>query len=134
MTAAGPDDDAGLHRVRIEGKKLRYVLEFFGQILGPTDEVLQRLERVQDALGEYNDLRVQTAHLNAALQGESPGGRGAIARAAATGAALATLERRRAKARERCARRLSELSKREFSRAIARITEGQTEDERRTDR
>jgi hypothetical protein len=38
------------------------------------------------------------------------------------GAVLATLERRRAKARARCARRLSELSGRAFSRFFARVT------------
>jgi CHAD domain-containing protein len=121
MGEGEPIDDAGLHRARIEVKKLRYVIEFFAVLLPGADGVIERLGRVQDALGEYNDLRQQTARLGDALGAVAPRGRSAIEQAAAMGAVLATLERRRAKARARCARRLAELSGRAFSRAFARV-------------
>jgi CHAD domain-containing protein len=110
--------------VRIECKKLRYAAEFFGSLFGHADDLLARLERVQDALGEYNDLRVQSARLSALLRAESAAAPGAIERAAAIGAALAALERRRAKSRARCEERLAELAGRGFVRAVERITAG----------
>lgn len=54
-----------LHRLRIEGKKLRYLLEFFRGVF-PAETVgppIAALKRLQDNLGELNDLRVQQAAL-----------------------------------------------------------------------
>jgi CHAD domain-containing protein len=54
-----------LHRLRIEGKKLRYLLEFFRGVF-PAEIVvppIAALKRLQDNLGEFNDLRVQQAAL-----------------------------------------------------------------------
>jgi CHAD domain-containing protein len=51
--------------MRIDCKKLRYLLEFFRSLYPPADvtEVVQALKRLQDNLGEINDLRVQQASL-----------------------------------------------------------------------
>ena len=58
----GPDSpDTMLHALRIEAKKLRYLLEFF-QSLFPPEEVgllVKHLKRLQNNLGDYNDLSVQ---------------------------------------------------------------------------
>lgn len=54
-----------LHRLRIEGKKLRYLLEFFRSLFA-TDDVeplIKDLKQVQDLLGSVNDLRVQQHRL-----------------------------------------------------------------------
>lgn len=52
-------DYAYLHEVRIAGKKLRYLLEFFGPIVkGRHDKSLKRLARFQRKLGSLNDLVV----------------------------------------------------------------------------
>lgn len=54
-------DDKGLHALRIECKKLRYVLEFFASLLSPETLApsLKQLRRLQDSLGHYHDLCVQ---------------------------------------------------------------------------
>jgi Uncharacterized conserved protein len=53
-------EDAGyatLHAVRIAGKKLRYLLEFFSPVLdGSNATTIARLTSVQDELGKLNDL------------------------------------------------------------------------------
>ena len=130
LASAAADDNATLHRVRVECKKLRYALEFFAPLIGGADDTLAQLERIQDALGEYNDLVVQEARLGALLKSESPGAPGVVGRAAAIGAALAGLERRRAKARERCVDRLAELTGRRFSRSLKKITDDHDPDRR----
>lgn len=53
--------DEPLHRLRIEGKKLRYLLEFFRSLYA-ADALrvpLSTLKRLQDNLGSINDFRVQ---------------------------------------------------------------------------
>lgn len=58
-------DDASppekLHALRIQCKRMRYLLEFFHSLFDPTEikDLIKRLKRLQDCLGEYNDLSVQ---------------------------------------------------------------------------
>lgn len=48
---------AALHDVRIAGKKLRYLLEFFSPVLdGSREGSISRLTSVQDELGKLNDV------------------------------------------------------------------------------
>jgi len=54
-----------LHRLRIDCKKLRYLLEFF-RSLYPEPEIhqlIEELKRLQDNLGDFNDFEVQQARL-----------------------------------------------------------------------
>lgn len=65
--ARSPDNpnDEALHNLRIECKKLRYLLEFFAGLF-PPDEVapfLKRLKRLQDNLGAVSDLGDQRDYL-----------------------------------------------------------------------
>jgi CHAD domain-containing protein len=63
ISAESPDD--AVHQLRIEGKKLRYLMEFFAEII-PRDEgaALQKLlRRLQSQLGEFNDASVQQQSL-----------------------------------------------------------------------
>lgn len=57
---AASEKDSGyvaLHEVRIAGKKLRYLLEFFAPVLDGTHQAaIERLTSVQDELGKLNDL------------------------------------------------------------------------------
>jgi CHAD domain-containing protein len=50
-----------LHRLRIDCKKLRYLLEFFYHLYVEDDikPLLKSLKRLQDNLGDFNDLEVQ---------------------------------------------------------------------------
>jgi CHAD domain-containing protein len=59
--------DELLHKLRIECKKLRYLLEFYSSIF-PQNLVLaliRQLKILQDNLGEFNDLCVQQSELRA---------------------------------------------------------------------
>jgi CHAD domain-containing protein/transposase-like protein len=45
-----------LHALRIDGKRLRYTLEFFEEVLGPeARDVIKELKKLQDHLGDLND-------------------------------------------------------------------------------
>ncbi len=63
-------DDApekAFHRLRIDAKKLRYLLEFFSDLY-PEEIVrllVKNLKRLQDTLGGFNDMAVQQARLAA---------------------------------------------------------------------
>jgi CHAD domain-containing protein len=57
--------DGRLHELRIECKKLRYLMEFFSSLF-PDDKIsilIKQLKRLQDNLGDYNNLRVQKEYL-----------------------------------------------------------------------
>ncbi len=72
--ALGPDAPAAkLHRVRIQGKKLRYLLDLFGSVFpaGPRKELVRELKRLQDVLGDMNDMQVQESML-ASLAVDAP--------------------------------------------------------------
>jgi CHAD domain-containing protein len=63
VTEAAQDEE--LHRLRIEGKKLRYLLEFFSSLYPrpELERILEPLKQMQDHLGTLNDLAVQQARL-----------------------------------------------------------------------
>ncbi len=70
---AGDTPDEALHNLRIDCKKLRYLLEFFARFF-PKDEMgklIGHLKKLQNNLGAFNDLSVQqrelTTYLNAVL-------------------------------------------------------------------
>lgn len=58
-------EDELLHALRIECKKLRYLLEFFASLFPPHEvsRLIKQLRRLQDNLGEFTDLAVQQAYL-----------------------------------------------------------------------
>jgi CHAD domain-containing protein/CYTH domain-containing protein len=109
---SGPADEATAHRARIEGKRLRYLLEpLRGNPHADAREAVGHLKVLQDVLGELHDAHVLGAELGRALvdaAAESarrlhaqvyaePGGRGA-GRAPSPRPGLVALARR---ARER---------------------------------
>ncbi|MEE8525877.1 MAG: CHAD domain-containing protein [Thermoanaerobaculia bacterium] len=62
------DDDSpdeSLHRLRIECKKLRYLMEFFRSLYAHTDvgRLIKALKDLQDNLGDFNDYSVQQEQL-----------------------------------------------------------------------
>ena len=86
---AGLTDDPSakqLHRLRIDAKKLRYLLEFF-RSLYPAERVdlrIRELKGLQDVLGELNDREIQRARL-AVMTHELEGTAGADTLAAMSG-------------------------------------------------
>ncbi len=61
---ANPDDKM-LHVLRIECKKLRYLMEFFTSLFPrkKINALIKQLKNLQDNLGDFNDLRVQQEYL-----------------------------------------------------------------------
>jgi CHAD domain-containing protein len=62
----GADAPAAVfHRIRIDGKKLRYLLEFFsGLYPGSTaSRFIKELKKLQDILGDINDTEIQLAYI-----------------------------------------------------------------------
>ncbi len=94
--------DKELHQVRIQGKKLRYALEFF-RSLYPSKEIerlIRTLKQLQDDLGFWNDLSVQEKTLAGELNKIVPNTEETVSIAAAIGALLGDVERKRQLARE----------------------------------
>jgi CHAD domain-containing protein len=57
--------DQAVHRLRVECKKIRYLLEFFTELVPKKEgaEMQGSLRRLQNRLGEFNDASVQQASL-----------------------------------------------------------------------
>jgi CHAD domain-containing protein len=58
-------DDELLHALRIECKKLRYLLEFFTSLFPEKkiNALIKQLKQLQDNLGDFNDFDVQIEYL-----------------------------------------------------------------------
>ena len=94
MDSNSPDEK--LHRLRIQCKKLRYLLEFFASLF-PADEITlltKQLKQFQDNLGEFNDLSVQRSTLKEYLDTIVPESDRAILVAAAIGGLITNLNMR----------------------------------------
>ncbi|PSW20529.1 CHAD domain-containing protein [Photobacterium sanctipauli] len=72
LDAESPDED--IHQLRIDCKKLRYLLEFFSPLLPAKAAKTQvsQLKLLQDKLGEFNDLSVQLAFFTSYLSKQKP--------------------------------------------------------------
>ena len=58
-----------LHRLRIAGKRLRYTLEFFEEVLAPqTTDLIREMKRLQDHLGDLQDAVVASEMLRDCLR------------------------------------------------------------------
>ncbi len=58
--------DENIHALRIEFKKLRYLIEFFMDLLPKrsTGKIVREIKKIQTVLGDYNDYCIQIAFLN----------------------------------------------------------------------
>jgi len=66
--------DELLHQLRIEGKKLRYLLEFFSSLFNQQQIhfLIGKLKLLQDNLGDFNDLIVQQEKLHNSVKEITP--------------------------------------------------------------
>jgi CHAD domain-containing protein len=57
----GEEADSAMHRLRIQGKKFRYLIEFFRPLFceDATLRLLKEMKGLQDDLGNFNDMSVQ---------------------------------------------------------------------------
>lgn len=62
------EDEAVAHEARIVGKRLRYVLEPVRDAVPELDPALKELKRLQELLGELQDLAVRTSALSQAME------------------------------------------------------------------
>ena len=100
--------DAAIHSLRIDCKKLRYTLEFFESVLPDTtiDVVLPRLKKLQDVLGDFNDLAVQQEELRDMFEALDSGDEGSEEIALALGGLIAVLHSRYERQRNKVLRGL----------------------------
>lgn len=58
--------DSKIHELRIEFKKLRYLMEFFADLLPKrrTAKLVSKIKKIQTVLGDYNDYCIQIEFLN----------------------------------------------------------------------
>jgi CHAD domain-containing protein len=101
-----------MHRLRIECKKLRYLLEFFRNLYNPDDlqPMIEQLKKLQDSLGDFNDLQIQRDGLNR-IAGEMYEERAATAETfLAMGRLVEQLEDRQERERHRFRQRFAKFS------------------------
>ncbi len=112
-----------LHDIRIRGKKLRYLLEFF-RSLYPGEEVgelVGELKSLQDNLGDFNDYRVQRQSLQKFAVEMAEEGSAPLQTQLAIGRLLAQLEAGQAAERSRFAKRFDRFASRENRETFARL-------------
>jgi len=112
-----------LHRLRIECKKLRYLLEFFHSLLDPADlePIVASLKKLQDNLGDHNDLQVQQDTLRRFAHEMIVEGVSTVEALMAMGRLVERLERRQRRERERFAKRFARLDDAEVRDRLARL-------------
>jgi CHAD domain-containing protein len=101
--------DAAVHRARIEGKRLRYLFEFFRSLYPPKriEPVIKSLRRLQDELGGFNDAVVQQQVLRELARDRVAEGGGSADELLALGRLIERLEREKERCRAGAARRFT---------------------------
>jgi len=119
------DDTPGeaLHEMRIRGKKLRYLLEFFRSLYPEeaTGRLVAELKRLQDNLGDFNDYRVQVRILQGYASEMAEEGAASVPTQLAMGRLLAHLDAGRAAERSRFAKRFERFASPENRKTFARL-------------
>ena len=103
---------AELHQLRIECKKLRYLLEFFASLF-PKQEIsllIKQLKKLQDNLGDFNDLSVQQKSLKKYLESISSENSDSQKTASAIGGLIASLYQQQQNVRNAFAQTFAEFS------------------------
>ncbi len=124
--AIGPGSpDEALHRLRIQCKKLRYLMEFTASVFpaGEVDDLISHLKGLQDNLGEFNDLSVQHVWLHEALAAIGGRSRRAHREAAAIGGLITALDAQQARVRAEFAAAFAAFAARDVRRRFAALTD-----------
>jgi CHAD domain-containing protein len=92
--------DTELHALRIDCKKLRYLLEFFSSIFPPKTIIpaIRKMKELQENLGDFVDFAVQLQFLHDRLSALSAGKEEHLS-AASIGSLMATLFQKQEEAR-----------------------------------
>jgi len=105
--------DIKIHSLRINCKKLRYMLEFFRSLLDKKEvkPLLSSLKKLQDNLGEFNDVATQINLLNARFEYLSSKKYSDLTTVAAVGGLLSVLQDRKLKMKKRVIKVFAEFSR-----------------------
>jgi CHAD domain-containing protein len=105
-------EDDMLHMLRIECKKLRYLMEFFSSLYTrkKINILIEQLKKLQDNLGDFNDLCVQVGYLQK-ISEELPATRQQAKKTlVAIGSLIGTLDRRRQMVKDAFAKTFTDFS------------------------
>ncbi len=94
-------EDAALHRLRIHCKKLRYLIEFFRSFFAQDsiDIFLKQMKKLQNNLGDFNDLSVQQDMLSQYQEGLTGRNKKTVMVASSLGGLIAHLSEEHTKVR-----------------------------------
>lgn len=108
-----PDEE--LHRLRIDCKKLRYLLEFFASLFPKKNMLLLigQLKKLQDNLGDFNDLFMQQGYLKAYLNRMERGRPDSLSTAAGIGGLITVLSQKQQSVRSEFKQRFNSFSAKE---------------------
>jgi CHAD domain-containing protein len=95
--------DESLHKLRIKGKKFRYLLEFFRAFYNraEVDLFLKHMKKLQDNLGDFNDLSVQIDMLEQTLSKLKARNKQTLLLAASLGSLITSLKNTHAQTRSK---------------------------------
>ncbi len=121
ITDASPADD--LHDVRLRCKKLRYLMEFTRAVFDrkDIDTQIKTLKRLQENLGDFNDLEVQAASLGTMAEDMARAGRAPVETIMTMGRLTETFERGQQEERRRFATRFAEFDAPECRARVRRL-------------
>lgn len=114
-----------LHRLRIQCKKLRYLLEFFRSLYDADDldALVKALKGLQDNLGTFNDLGLQQAAMKGFVRQMAKEGMDTGKLRKAMGRIVDGLEARQAKERKRFEKQFARFSRRKNQKRLQRLVE-----------
>jgi len=115
--------NSALHDLRIECKKLRYLLEFFYTLYPPDqlDKIIMQLKRLQDNLGDFNDLLIQQQSLKEVLANFNPKDRKFISVSRSIGGLISVLNSRQQQVRLLFNARFAEFSKKNIRKQFKKL-------------
>jgi len=105
--------DKELHQLRINCKKLRYLIEFFASLF-PSNKIglmIKQLKMLQDNLGDYNDFHVQQEKLLTFMENNIRSEKDFVKVSAAIGGLITQLNQRQLEIRQQFEQTFSEFSK-----------------------
>ncbi|QQD16953.1 CHAD domain-containing protein [Spongiibacter nanhainus] len=117
-----PDNE--IHALRIECKKMRYLMEYFIEILPekPTMKFVKSLKKLQDVLGDFNDYAVQQNFLRQYTDSHTS----SAALSAATGGMIAVLHQLHLQARQQVEAAFAGFNSAEVESTFSAIFAGET--------
>lgn len=122
--------DEKVHKLRIQAKKLRYLLEFCGELFAGEEmkKLVKALKGLQDNLGNFNDYSVQQVFLKQLLGDNLQKFRGRELQLAETvGAATAVLHQLQREERGRVMANIGKFDSSETRETVMKVFGGETE-------